>query len=393
MKKTVLFLAALALVIAGCTKSNETSIQGDDLVTMKSGDIIPGQYVILLKSDAAGLKAAAVTYVAAEQKMADFTKTVLKESGISEREPLQVYASAVEGFAVNLTESEAATLAKNPNVEGVWADQYFVLAGPQVSAASLPAEQTPPGITRVGGGATYTGTHKAWIIDTGVDLDHSDLHVNTTLAKSYVTSAKTADDDNGHGTHCAGIIAAIDNTVGVVGVAAGAYVVPVKVLDRSGSGSYSNIIKGCDYVSANATAGDVVNMSLGGSAYTALDNAIIALGAKGIFVAVAAGNNGANANNYSPARANGTNVYTISACNASDVFASWSNYGNPPVDYCAPGVSIYSLYKNNSVATMSGTSMATPHAAGVLLATGGNPASSGTVTGDPDGNADPIIHE
>jgi hypothetical protein len=393
MKKVIVLFAALALLIAGCSKTPEPSIQGDDLVTMKTGDIIPGQYVVLLKSEVSDLKAAAVSYTAAEKMMTSITKQVLSASGISDREPLQVYSAAVKGFAININESEAALLAKNPSVEGIWPDMYFILAQATSTAKALPTEQTPPGITRVGGGVTYTGSNKAWIIDTGVDLDHSDLHVNTTLAKTYVTGTSTADDDNGHGTHCAGIIAAIDNTVGVVGVAAGAYVVPVKVLNRNGSGTYSNIIKGCDYVTANGTAGDVVNISLGGTTYTALDNAVAAIGNAGLFVAIAAGNSAANSNNYSPARVNGTNIYTISACNSSDVWASWSNYANPPVDYCAPGVSIYSLYKNNSVATMSGTSMAAPHAAGVLLATGGNPSSDGTVTSDPDGTADPIIHE
>jgi len=155
----------------------------------------------------------------------------------------------------------------------------------------------------------------------------------------------------------------------------------------------SVIIAGVDYVTATAIAGDAANMSLGGSAYEPLDLEIVAMGAKGIFVALAAGNESDDADNHSPARANGINIYTISACNAYDVWASFSNYGNPPIDYCAPGVSILSTYNNGGLATMSGTSMAAPHACGVLLATGGSPKTSGYVTEDPDGNADPIIHE
>jgi subtilisin family serine protease len=152
-------------------------------------------------------------------------------------------------------------------------------------------------------------------------------------------------DDNGHGTHVAGTIAAKNDGNGVVGVAAGANVVPVKVLDRRGSGTFSGVIAGVDYVAANGSNGDVANMSLTGGGYSALDNAVSAAAAKGIKFALAAGNDGSNANNYSPARTNGGNIYTVSAINSSNVFASWSNYGNPPVDYAAPGVSVLSTWK------------------------------------------------
>ncbi len=235
-------------------------------------------------------------------------------------------------------------------------------------------------------------TKKIWIIDTGIDLDHPDLNVDGASGKTFVSRTTTPDDDNGHGTHCAGIAAAIDNTVGVVGVAAGAKVVPVKVLDKRGSGAMSVIIAGVDFVTANGVVGDAVNMSLGGSPYEALDLKVVAMGAKGLFVSLAAGNESDDANNHSPARANGLNIYTISACDVNDTWASFSNYGNPPIDFCAPGVSILSTYKGGTLATMSGTSMAAPHACGVLLITGGNPDFNGYVKNDPDGNPDKIIH-
>jgi subtilisin family serine protease len=246
----------------------------------------------------------------------------------------------------------------------------------------------------VGGGTTYTSTtHKAWIIDTGIDLDHTDLNVDAASGKTFVPRTSSPDDDHGHGTHCAGIVAAIDNEVGVVGVAAGAHVVPVKVLDKRGSGAMSTIIAGVDFVTANGPAGDAVNMSLGGSAYEPLDLNVIAMGKEGLFVALAAGNESDDASNHSPARANGLTIYTVSACDNLDKWAYFSNYGNPPIDYCAPGVSILSTYKGGALAIMSGTSMAAPHVCGVLLATGGKPHSGGYVINDPDGNADPIVHE
>ena len=179
----------------------------------------------------------------------------------------------------------------------------------------------------------------------------------------------------------------------VIGVAAGAEVVPVKVLDRRGSGAYSGILEGVDYVASTANPGDSANLSLGGGAYTPIDEAVQALGEAGVFVAMAAGNESDDANNHSPARANGPNLYTVSAMDSSDVFAYFSNYGNPPVDYCAPGVSVYSTYKGGAYATMSGTSMASPHVCGLLLLTGGNLKTDGYVIGDPDGNPDPIAHK
>jgi len=396
MKKILLiFAVASALMLGSCNKTDIDLPQEEDqtLAGLKDGDIIPGQYVVLLKEGVTSIKSAKLSYPGSQDLMRMEVKKILSASRIAEREPLQVYSAGVEGFAVKLSEEEAATLENNPGVRGVWPDKMVVLARPSPTPTPLPAEVTPPGITRVGGGATYTGTKKAWIIDTGIDLTHSDLNVDAASGKTFVSRTTTPNDDNGHGTHCAGIVAAIDNTVGVVGVAAGAKVVPVKVLDKRGSGAYSIILAGVDFVIANGVAGEVVNMSLGGSAYDPLDLKVVDMGKKGLFVALAAGNESDNANNHSPARANGLNIYTASACDNQDIWAYFSNYGNPPIDYCAPGVNILSTYKGGALATMSGTSMAAPHVCGVLLATGGNPHSDGYVINDPDGNPDPIVHK
>ena len=189
------------------------------------------------------------------------------------------------------------------------------------------------------------------------------------------------------GTHVAGTIAAINNNIGVVGVAAGATVVPVKVLGGRGSGSYSGVIAGIDHVGAYGNEGDVANMSLGGGYSQAVNDAVVAASENVKFV-LAAGNESTDASNKSPASANGDNIYTISAMWEGDAWVSFSNYGSP-VDYCAPGVYINSTWKNGEYNSISGTSMAAPHAAGVLLL--GPAKSGGTVSGDPDGNADPII--
>jgi subtilisin family serine protease len=396
MKKILLSLGVSAAIILGsCERAAMVLPQDDDqfLVKTSVGDIIPGQYVVLLKDGVTSVKSSKLGYQDAQVLMRSEMKKVLAVSKIPDREGLQYYTASTEGFAVKLSDEEAANLQKNPGVLGVWPDRAITLAKPTKPPTPVPGEVTPAGITRVGGGATYTGSHKAWIIDTGIDLTHPDLNVDAAKGISYVPRVTSPNDDNGHGTHCAGIVAAIDNEIGVVGVAAGATVVPVKVLDRRGSGYMSTIIAGVDYVTGNATSGDVVNMSLGGSAYDPLDIKVEGMGTAGLFVALAAGNEGDDANNHSPARADHPNLYTVSACNSSDVWAYFSNYGNPPIDFCAPGVSIFSLYKNGGTATMSGTSMAAPHVCGVLLATGGHPGSLGKVTGDPDGEPDPIVYK
>lgn len=248
------------------------------------------------------------------------------------------------------------------------------------------AQQTPWGITRVGGG--INGNYAtAWVIDSGIHLAHPDLNVDKVRSRSFIAGL-TADDQNGHGTHVAGTIAALNNNIGVVGVAPGAKVVAVRVLNKKGSGSTSGVIAGVDYVAQNAAAGDVANMSLGGGISQALDDAVAAAAAKGIRFALAAGNESTNATSSSPGRVNGPNIYTVSAFGTGDVFASFSNFGNPPVDFSEPGVGIRSTWLAGGYNTISGTSMATPHLAGLLLL--GPIRSGGSVIGDRDGTPDII---
>ena len=193
------------------------------------------------------------------------------------------------------------------------------------------------------------------------------------------------DDKDGHGTHTAGTVGAKDNSIGVVGVAAGITLVPMKVLNDNGSGYFSWSIAAFDDIAANGSSGDVVNYSVGpGSRYTSstLDNAVKAVGAEGIHFCMSAGNSNDDTQYYSPARTNATNVYTIASMTSSLSKSSFSNYGSS-VDYWEPGSGVYSTYKNNSYATLSGTSMASPHAAGILAA--GSITSGGTVSNVPSG--------
>jgi subtilisin family serine protease len=329
-------------------------------------------------------------------RLKEISTDMLQNNSLALKEIKQVYTSTINGFVVEMSIDEKNLLLKDDRIAYIEQDRFIPFDKPPWAGGNdneentSPGQEMPWGIARVNGGVNANGK-VAWIIDTGIDLNHPDLNVDEARSRTFVSSgrdSKDPDDNDGHGTHVAGTIAAIDNSIGVVGVAAGATVVAVKVLGPRG-GTLSDVIDGVDYVGATGAPGDVANMSLGGGASQALDDAVIAASQGGVKFVIAAGNNSRDANNYSPARANGGNIYTISAMNSNDSWASFSNWGNPPVDYCAPGVSIKSTYKDGGYATLNGTSMAAPHAAGVLLL--GNANNGGTVKGDPDGNADVII--
>ena len=290
-----------------------------------------------------------------------------------------VYSAALRGFSARLTARQIAALERDPRVSYVEAD----------GEAHAIAQTLPWGInkidadissTQAGNGSGAITNVNVYVIDSGV-ATHQDInkvnHVNFAGGKN--------DDCNGHGTHVAGTVAARDNSVDVVGVAPGAPVTGVKVLGCSGSGSWSGVIKGIDWVTANAKKPAVANMSLGGGANNSVDDAVRKSANSGVFYALAAGNDGADACNSSPARAGaGTNngIMTVAATDSSDKEASWSNYGNC-VDIWAPGVSILSTRKGGGTTTMSGTSMASPHGAGggALYLSSHTSASPSTVEG------------
>lgn len=253
-----------------------------------------------------------------------------------------------------------------------------------------PPQEKPYGIERTGS-FNCKGTcrlKRAFVIDTGIDLDHPDLTVKENRGFTAFDDG-SFDDDNGHGTHVAGTIGALDNDIGVIGVAAGAKLIPVKVLNARGSGSVSGVIAGINHVAKKGRRGDVANMSLGGSASEALDKAVINAAKEGIIFTLAAGNSGSDATNFSPARTNGKNIFTISAVDKNDTFAPFSNFGSV-VDKAEPGVRVLSTYRDGGYRTLSGTSMAAPHAAGILLRRGFFEKGCEEAKGDPDDEPDCI---
>lgn len=298
------------------------------------------------------------------------------------------FAGEPGGFIATMTADQAEALRHDESIAAIEPDRFISLGS---CFTVVEPKLVTWNINRIGFGNGVGKT--AWIIDSGIDFDHPDLTVDQSRSKSFVEGQTSADDQNGHGTHVAGIIGAKNNTIGVLGVASGASLVSLKVLDKDGEGNLSYIIQALAYINANAAAGDVVNMSVGGEEGSdILDQQVRSTAARGIYFAIAAGNEHKLANLSSPARVNTSNVYTISAVDSLDNFASFSNYGNDVVDFAAPGVRILSTWMDNRYAYASGTSMAAPHVAGLLLLRGRNMTSSGVAKNDPDGTPDPIAH-
>ena len=329
------------------------------------------------------------TYIVTLRDGAAIDATVAAHRQARGLEVEHVYRHALRGYAARMSAADAAALAADPAVAGVTLDR----------AVSIAAQTVPTGINRIDGesssavsgdGSGAVNVDVA-VIDTGVDLDHPDLNV---VGGKNCSTGRSYDDGNGHGTHVAGTIGAEDDGIGVVGVAPGARIWAVRVLDNRGSGTWSGIICGVDWVTARNTDGttdndiEVANMSLGGggsepgaagcSTGDALHDAICESVAAGVTYAVAAGNSSADSATFVPAAYD--EVITVSAladfngqagggaaatCRADedDTFANFSNYG-ADVDLIAPGVCINSSWKGGGYKAISGTSMASPHVAG-----------------------------
>jgi subtilisin family serine protease len=310
-----------------------------------------------------------------------------------------VYRSAIDGYAARMPAAVATTLEADPRVAYVQVDRKVTVAAQTVPTGINRANADASPSARIDGVDQRVDVDVA-VIDTGVDLDHPDLNVNRAKARNC-SLALNADDDNGHGSHVAGTIGAIDNAAGVVGVAPGARIWPVKVLNAAGVGFTSDIVCGIDYVTANAASIEVANMSLGGGGSDdgncgqtdgdAEHEAICASVAAGVTYVVAAGNDSEDAANSAPAAYD--EVITVSALSdfnglpgggapstcrsdVDDTFANYSNYG-ADVDLIAPGTCINSTWMNGGYNTISGTSMASPHVAGgAALYAAANPSAT-----------------
>lgn len=362
---------ALCAVLAACAdQGSEPQVTRNEApapLYAAQGQSIDGSYIVVLNDDANPRSVAAI-------------------AGVN---PNFVYTAALTGFAAELNAGQLNALQHNPNVAYIEQDGIATTSTTQSNATwgldrtdqrALPLSTT---YSYVNTGAGVT----AYIIDTGIKFNHTEFGARATSGYDAVDGG-AADDCNGHGTHVAG-------TVGgsTYGIAKGVSLVGVRVLDCAGSGSWSGVIAGMDWVTANHVSPAVANMSLGGGASTSVDDAATRMIASGVTTGIAAGNGnaggrGQDACKYSPART--PTAITVGATDKTDTKTSFSNYG-ACVDIFAPGLSITSAWYTSTTATntISGTSMSTPHVVGVAaLYLQSNPsASPATVGAALDANA------
>ena len=272
------------------------------------------------------------------------------------------YVKALNGYAVQVSETNARRFAADPAVDFVTQNHTFRIDATQTNPPSWGLDRVDQKTLPLNAKYNYPDSAgqgvTTYVIDTGVRITHSDFGGRASYGYDFIDNDPVAQDGNGHGTHVAGTVAGT-----AYGVAKKAKIVAVRVLNNAGSGTTAQVIAGLDWVATHHSGPSVANMSLGGGPDAALDTAVRNTIASGVTFAVAAGNSNADASNFSPARV--SEAITVGATTSSDLRASYSNYGSV-LDLFAPGSSIRSVWNTSdtATATLSGTSMATPHVAG-----------------------------
>lgn len=375
MKKiliTLVVVIGLALA-ATITPLFNAGAQNSNKFRRAHGQAIKDQYMVVLKNGADP----------------DASSMRLSREFGGDRTNGFTFRSAIKGFSVRMNENQAAKMAEDPQVEFVEEDSV-VTADATQTGATWGIDRIDQRDLPLNGTYTYNATGTgvtAYIIDTGIRTTHTQFGGRAISGFTSINDGNGTNDCHGHGTHVSG-------TVGgsTYGVAKNVTLVAVRVLDCGGSGSTSGVVAGIDWVTSNHAAGApaVANMSLGGGASSTLDAAVANSVADGVTYAIAAGNSNANACNFSPARE--PSAITVGSTTSTDARSSFSNFGSC-VDVFAPGSSITSSWNTSDTATntISGTSMATPHVAGVaaLFLENNSGASPATVAAAITGSATP----
>ena len=346
-------------------------------------DPIRGQYIVVLKEQAARLSAEPAN---GKARVPEIARAISAGHGAK---LLRSYEHALRGFVVNANDAALARLLADPRVDYVEEDGYATPSATQ-SGATWGIDRVDQRNLPLNGTYVYDTTASnvhAYVIDTGLLATHSQFTGRVGNGYTAISDGNGTSDCNGHGTHVAGTIAGT-----TWGIAKGATVHPVRVFGCSGGSAWSTIIAGIDWVRVNHVKPAVANMSLGGSANSSVDTATNNLINAGVTVVVAAGNNNANACNYSPARV--PNAITVGATQSNDARASYSNYGSC-LDLFAPGSSVTSAWWTSTTASnsISGTSMASPHVAGAaaLYLANNTTATPATVRNAIVNNATPNV--
>jgi subtilisin family serine protease len=349
----------VALSIFGTPVAAQAAPGEAAVLAVPGAEVVPDSYVVVLKPG----KAAVSVSTLASRYAASVRHT---------------YSHALSGFAASMTAQQARRLAADPAVAFVQPNIVHRANDTQTNPPSFGLDRIDQRNRPLSGSYTYSTTASnvhAYIVDTGIRTTHQDFGGRAASGFDAVDGG-AADDCNGHGTHVAGTVGGSAH-----GVAKGVRLVAVRVLNCQGSGTTAQVVAGIDWVTANARKPAVANMSLGGGADTALDNAVRRSIGSGVSYAIAAGNGflglfPLDACTQSPARV--PDALTVSATDSSDRKASWANRGTC-VDVFAPGIGITSAWSTNDTATntISGTSMAAPHVAGAAaLYLAGNPAAT-----------------